>query len=651
MSNQSVAFDRAAEYYDRTRGFPEGVEKDVAALMARTGSLTSASRVLEIGVGTGRIALPVSAHVGVYVGIDLARPMMDKLRAKQTSELVYPVQGDATHLPFASAAFDAVIAVHVFHLIPAWRDVLVEVARVLRPGALLIHGWNGRLVVDKLQAIWQQATDETHAAQGAIPHWERETFLTNNGWREATPIQTHSFTIQRAPQDFLDSIEQRVFSSIWRMSDEQVARGVTAVKTYIADQHLDPKQPIAVEGSFNIQAYLPPENTLNILHLTPYYAPAYPFGGVTRAVEGMARALAARGHSVTVLTTDALSPTERYSGALDTLQDGVRVVRVRNLWRRGQLNLSIPLGMGHIARDLLADADMLHVHEFRTAENLLVTPTTAKLGIPIALSPHGTLTLTTGRGALKSVWDRLLSPAVARRIAAVIGLTAQEAAEARAVWESFGISDSTQFAVVPNGINPDEFTNLPGRESFRARYGLGDALVCLFMGRLHARKGVDLLARAFQTANIPDARLVIAGPDEGMLSVLQSLLDDRIIITGYLAGADRLAALAAADIFCLPATGEGLSMAALEALAAGLPVILSPGCNLPEAADYGAGVIVEPEVEPLAAALRNLLTSADRVRMSDAARRLVRDQFTWDSVSTQLEAVYRAMIGSKFNIP
>ncbi len=163
---------------------------------------------------------------------------------------------------------------------------------------------------------------------------------------------------------------------------------------------------------------------MNILHLTPYYAPAYAFGGVTRAVEGMARALADRGHTVTVLTTDALSPTERCSGSPDELRDGVRVVRARNLWPRGRLNLSSPLTMERLATDLLAEAEVLHLHEFRTVENLLVTPMAARRGLPMVLSPHGTLTLTTGRGGLKAAWDRLLSPLVARRIAAVIGLTA-----------------------------------------------------------------------------------------------------------------------------------------------------------------------------------------------------------------------------------
>ena len=324
------------------------------------------------------------------------------------------------------------------------------------------------------------------------------------------------------------------------------------------------------------------------------------------------------------------------------MRDGVRVVRARNLWPRGRLNLSSPLTMGRLAADLLAEAEVLHLHEFRTVEALLVTPMAARRGLPMVLSPHGTLTLTTGRGGLKAAWDRLLSPLVARRIAAVIGLTAPEVEEARSAWDSFGAT--AQFAVVPNGVNADEFAQLSGRESFRARYGLGDALICLFFGRLHARKGVDILARAFRQANVPGARLVIAGPDEGMLATLQALADDRIVLTGYLAGADRLAALAAADVFALPATGEGLSMAALEAMAAGVPVILSPGCNLPEAADSGAGLIVAPEVEPLAAALRALLTDADRrAQMGSAGRGLVRQRFTWTQVAAQLEQVYTAI--------
>ncbi|MBZ0280117.1 MAG: glycosyltransferase, partial [Anaerolineae bacterium] len=167
---------------------------------------------------------------------------------------------------------------------------------------------------------------------------------------------------------------------------------------------------------------------MRILHLTPYYAPAYAFGGVVRSVEGMTRALARRGHTVTVLTTDALNQTTRYVNSADEIRDGVRVVRAANLSPalRGRLNLSTPNKLHKRAQDLLSTMDVVHCHEFRTTENLMVTRLAAEMGKPLILSPHGTLTPETGRSGLKAAWDRLLSPAVARRFDHIIGLTEAE---------------------------------------------------------------------------------------------------------------------------------------------------------------------------------------------------------------------------------
>jgi glycosyltransferase involved in cell wall biosynthesis len=380
---------------------------------------------------------------------------------------------------------------------------------------------------------------------------------------------------------------------------------------------------------------------MHILHLTPYYAPAYVFGGVVRSCEGMARALVRHGHTVTVVTTDALNQTQRYRDSLDEIMDGVRVVRVRNASPRlrGQANLSTPFGMRKIVPELLETVDIIHCHEFRTVENLIVTPLAAALGKPMVLSPHGTLTHETGRGALKALWDRLFSPSVARRFTDVVGLSIAEVNEVRSLWSTFGAQ--ANFASIPNGVDPQSYTNLSGRAAFRERYRLGDGPICLFMGRLHARKRVGLLVEAFKAADVPGARLVIVGPDEGMLATIQPMLDDRIISTGYLGGADRLAAFAAADLLALPAVGEGLPMVVLEAMSAGLPVIVSPGCNLPEVAQYGAGIQADVTLEALHDALRQLLSDADkRARMGAAAATLVSERFTWDAVAEQLEQVY-----------
>ena len=230
---------------------------------------------------------------------------------------------------------------------------------------------------------------------------------------------------------------------------------------------------------------------MHIVHLVPYYAPAYAFGGVVRSAEGMCRALARRGHHVTALTTDALDRAGGRAAPPEDMRDGVRVLRLPNRIPalRARLNLSTPAGLRAALGPLLADADVLHCHEFRTVENLLAVPFAGRQGVPLALSPHGTLAHATGRSTLKRGWDQVFSPALARAFGAVIGLTAQEAAEARALWAAFRAADAALFPVIPNGIDPDDDADLPDGAAFRVRWSLGDGPVVLFLGRLHARKG------------------------------------------------------------------------------------------------------------------------------------------------------------------
>lgn len=388
---------------------------------------------------------------------------------------------------------------------------------------------------------------------------------------------------------------------------------------------------------------------MHILHVTPYYAPAYAFGGVVRAVEGMATTLQQRGHQITVLTTDALNQQMRYTGALDETLNGVRVLRARNAVYalRGHVNLSTPRGVKRLAQTVLPTVDVVHLHEFRTLENVLIAPLAAHHHKPLIVSPHGTLALETGRGHLKAAWDRWMSPALAGRIQHVLSLTAHEQDEAQVLWKLLAAHEPS-FNVIPNGVDPAQYANLDGvmAAQFRQKYGLGDAVVCLFMARLHPRKGVRVLVEAFQAAGVPNTRLVIAGPDEGALAEITPLLNRDMLVTGYLDGAERLAALAAADVLALPAVGEGLPLVVLEALAAGVPVIVSPGCHLPEVMDYNAGVEVPPEVAPLRDVLRALFKSAaTRAAMGAAAKRLIAERFTWDTVGAQLEALYTQIGG------
>src|SRR5258707_8791595 len=184
MPSGSVVFDRAAHYYDDTRGFPPGEEQHVAELISRVGGWNMDSRVLEIAIGTGRIALPLSRHVRAIYGVDLSRPMMERLRAKQSSEPIWLTEGDITRLPFKSGSLDGAVAVHVFHLVPDWQGALREVARVLRPGAVLVHAGNGKTpAYEGLSAAINAELPSYEQSVLSVFDREDDHFLIDTGWR------------------------------------------------------------------------------------------------------------------------------------------------------------------------------------------------------------------------------------------------------------------------------------------------------------------------------------------------------------------------------------------------------------------------------------------------------------------------------------
>lgn len=259
MTADSIKFDRAAEFYDATRGFPPGVGPHAAALVSRAGHLTPESRVLEIGVGTGRIALPVSHYAGAYFGIDLSAPMLDRLREKQDGQPVYVAQADATRLPFPDDSFDAAVAVHVFHLIPGWQTALTELKRVLRPGGMLLHCWGGRNVTfAPLMAAWNAVIPDEERSTVGADYDTQPQFLEDEGWTPVGDAQEYTFAHPRAPQEFVDNLAGRIWSRTWRLSDETLQTGIAAVQAALLEHYADPSAPVAVETSFTVQAYMPP---------------------------------------------------------------------------------------------------------------------------------------------------------------------------------------------------------------------------------------------------------------------------------------------------------------------------------------------------------------------------------------------------------
>jgi SAM-dependent methyltransferase len=254
---ESIAFDRAAGYYDATRGFPPGVESDVADLFVAVGGLAPTSRVLEVGIGTGRIARPLAERTGRVVGADLSAPMLAKLVAQRGGRRIDVARADVTRLPFSGRVFDAAIAVHVFHLIPGWRDTLAEIARVLRAGAPLLHGADDH----SRGEAWARWRDRLDAVQGVenvgVARAKLGVFLDEAGWRRIAEREV-TFARRLRPAVLLDLVARRAWSMTWRMSDEQLDAAVASLRADLEDRFGDLEREVEVETGFWVRAYLPP---------------------------------------------------------------------------------------------------------------------------------------------------------------------------------------------------------------------------------------------------------------------------------------------------------------------------------------------------------------------------------------------------------
>lgn len=253
----SIVFDRAADYYDATRGFPAGVEDRVAELFVRAGALGPASRVLEVGIGTGRIAVPLASRVARYAGADLSAAMLGKLAAKRVGLPIDLVRADAARLPFADGRFDAVVGVHVFHLIPGWRAVLAEAARVLAPGGLLLHGGDDHSR-GPVWRRWRDRVEERGSAPNVgVPRARIQSFPEEEGWSPAG-VHTIAFGRRTRPREVVELVAGRSWSSTWRMSDAELAAAVEALRADLLEAFGDLEREVELETGFWVRAYRPP---------------------------------------------------------------------------------------------------------------------------------------------------------------------------------------------------------------------------------------------------------------------------------------------------------------------------------------------------------------------------------------------------------
>jgi SAM-dependent methyltransferase len=258
----SVTFDRAAGFYDESRGLRPEVSELVADRVE--GAVGPAARLLEIGVGTGRIALPLHRRGREIVGVDLSLPMLDRFRAKAAAAGLPPptvLRADAGRLPFRDACVDAVLEVHVLHLVPDWPRALEEVRRVLVPGGMLLHAGGGAIQRgsdsprDQVMRRFDElafAGDGPPRIVGASPRQVLDALVAMGGRvEELEPVGWEE------PETYAEAlrwVEERVFSSHWRLPDERWRSAAARVRAEVEAAHPDLDTPHPSRHTFKFTA-------------------------------------------------------------------------------------------------------------------------------------------------------------------------------------------------------------------------------------------------------------------------------------------------------------------------------------------------------------------------------------------------------------
>jgi glycosyltransferase involved in cell wall biosynthesis len=282
--------------------------------------------------------------------------------------------------------------------------------------------------------------------------------------------------------------------------------------------------------------------------------------------------------------------------------------------------------------------DILHTHGMWEPMMPASAAVARRHGVAYVVTPHGMLdpyTLSV-KPTKKKVALATTHRAFLRKASFIHMLNADEANLAAPVLHG------TPTRVIPNGIFLEELEKAPPAGTFRNSHSqLGERPFVLFLSRLAHKKGLDYLADAFARLHqrMPDVDLVVAGPDGGEQAPFEAAISrhrvgHRVHVVGPLYGADKLAALRDAAVFCLPSRQEGFSIAITEALAMGLPVVVTKACHYPEVSEVGAGVETDLDAAQLAEGLERVLGDADLAgRMGQAGAALVRERFTWPSVA------------------
>lgn len=265
ISQGSVSFDRAAAFYDATRALPEKTLLAVCDVIAE--ATGDRGPCLEIGVGTGRIALPLAERGIDLFGIDISSAMLEKLREKASDGTPVRITvADATDLPFLDDSFGSAVAVHVLHLIPRWEGAVRELARCVRPGGMLLFdigsadptragGWMGPVREMEERFIAEAGIGRRHPGITSIA--ELDAILSSAG-ASASDLDRIVGSLQLPLSVVLALFEHGVFAFTWNTNEQVRHRAAAAVRGWAEERYGDLDRPREIEVVVAFRAYMLP---------------------------------------------------------------------------------------------------------------------------------------------------------------------------------------------------------------------------------------------------------------------------------------------------------------------------------------------------------------------------------------------------------
>lgn len=387
---------------------------------------------------------------------------------------------------------------------------------------------------------------------------------------------------------------------------------------------------------------------MRILHVTPYYLPALRYGGPVRSVHGLCKHLAGLGHEIEVFTTDLDGPAriDRPPGVPVDL-DGVKVRYFRSAYCR---RLFYSPAMGRELARRAGEFDLLHIHTVFTWPTSAAAGAAVRNKIPYILSPRGMLVKDLVRRKsrlVKSAWIHLFGRRVVEGAARIHVTTDIEGEELRRF--RFRLPE---VIVLPVGVDPVNTAPGPGGPVSPEIEALARKKpLLLFLGRVNWKKGLDRLIPALR--HLEGAHLAVAGNDDGNSRIKldrlasQNGVSQRLTFTGPVYGEEKRRLFGASAVFVLPSYSENFGIAVLEAMAAGLPVVVTPEVGLSrEVEEAGAGLVLNGDPEILGPGIKSLLADPGRMReMGERGRDLASRRFAWSGIAREMEKVYQQVIG------